>query len=356
MFDELSSEVDTSALGSLRALILSGGAATRQPTRHFEVHNLYGCSESTALSTFFNMTAEGPLARVPLGRPLQNTRIYVLADDLSPCPRYVPGQIYIGGDMVSAGYLGNSAANRERFIPNPFIDGERLFRTGDIGRWLADGVLDYLGRRDDQVKIRGMRIECGEVEHALREHPDVRDAVVVARQPDPAEPMLVGYVLVTPDAPDARELRRSLTDRLPGYMIPSPIVILDVFPRTSSGKIARNALPTPERTASSSSVAPRDDLERAIADIWCEVLELSQIGVDDEFFAVGGHSLKAARIASRIEGQLDVSVAIIDLFRHPTVAELAEAVRTRGTGSGPKIQTTTAVIAPMTDEEAELLS
>jgi iturin family lipopeptide synthetase A len=360
VFEEFTADGDGRSLESVRALVLSGGAVTHQPSLPFRTYNLYGCSEGTSLSTYFEMTEPVRLARVPIGKPLQNTSVYVLDAALEPCPMFVPGEIYIGGDMVSTGYLGDAELTEERFIASPFKTGARLFRTGDFGRWCAGGNLDYLGRRDDQVKVRGLRIECGEVEHALRSHTAVREAVVVGK-PAGGDVILAAYVTARPGAVlDADQLRAHASALLPDYMIPASFVSLSEFPRTSSGKIDRRSLPEPvlrEHRDAAAAVAPRTASESAIAAIWCDVLGLTTVGVHDDFLRLGGHSLKAARVVARMHRELSLNVALVDLFRHPTIAELAALAGTRGPAAVDEIRPVDDVdaIAPLTADELELL-
>jgi iturin family lipopeptide synthetase A len=358
VFDEFTADGDRGSLDSLRVLILSGGAVAHQPKHSFRTYNLYGCSECTSLSTYFDMTAPIRLARVPIGKPLQNSTVYVLDPALEPCPVFVPGEIYVGGDMVSVGYLGNPELTAERFIASPFKAGERLFKTGDFGRWLDSGDIDYLGRRDDQVKVRGLRIECGEVEHALRAHEGVREAVVVGRRAG-GDVILAAYLTVSPGAAfDAGALRAHASRTLPDYMIPASFVCLQEFPRTSSGKIDRRALPDPVLLPvnGAESVAPRDATEAAVAAIWRDVLGLESVGIHDDFLLLGGHSLKAARVVARMQRELMMNVALVDLFRHPTIAELAALAGSRGPAAADEIRPVDVdAIAPPTADELELL-
>ena len=361
VFDEFTADGETGSLDSLRALILSGGAVLRQPRYPFRVYNLYGCSECTSLSTWFDMTEPAGLARVPIGKPLQNTTIYVLDPDMEPCPLFVPGEIYVGGDMVAAGYLGEPGLTAARFVESPFTAGARLFRTGDYGRWCADGNLDYLGRRDQQVKVRGLRIECGEVEHALRAQDGVREAIVTGRRAGEEDAVLTAYFTTVPGAEvDVDVLHRSLSLTLPDYMIPAAFVPLGELPRTSSGKIDRRALAAvaaSPRAGGAAPVAPRDETERAIAAIWCEVLGIESAGVHDDFLRLGGHSLKAARVVSRMHRELAMDIALVDLFRHPTIAAIAALARGRAPSAFEGIRRIddAEAIAPLTAEELELL-
>ena len=358
VFDQFAAETELNALISLRALILSGAIASRPVPGPFRTYNLYGCSECTALSTHYEMTAASPLARIPIGRPLANTQIYILDPEGQPCPRFVPGEICIGGAMVGPGYLGDPLLSAERFVASPLGDGERLFRTGDWGRWLADGTIDFLGRIDQQVKIRGMRIESAEVERALAEHPGIREAAVVSRDGTDGEPELVAYVVAPAEAVmDSVALRRHLAEFLPDPMVPRRFVALDALPRTPSGKIDRNALPVPmPMTSRLPGTAPRDELEQAITDIWRDVLGVPAVGIDDDFLELGGHSLTAARIVSRLHRDLGAKASIVDLFRSMTVAGLTALVRTR---SDPpdRIRPIDPVweIAPLTAEELKML-
>jgi iturin family lipopeptide synthetase A len=357
VFEELAAEIDVATLDRMRALILSGAAVTRQVTYPFAVFNLYGCSETTALATACDMTKPTRLARVPIGAPLQNTTAYVLDAAMRPCPLFVPGEIFVGGDAVSAGYLGQPGMTAERFVASPFKQGDTLFRTGDFGRWYPDGTLDYLGRRDDQAKIRGQRIECGAVEQALCRHAQIQDASVIVRTVGNAA-TLVAYVVTTEAALDRDTLRAHLSAIVPDYMIPAIYMPIAALPRTSSGKIDRKALPDPQPALRTTTMTPpRTPLEQAIASIWREVLDLDVIGVDDDFLSLGGHSLKATRVASRIARDLGLNVSVTDVFRHPTIAALAEAAQRRPSTAAGSLRTLTDAdaIAPLTAAERELL-
>ena len=230
----------------------------------------------------------------PIGVPLANTEVYVLDEFLQPMPEGVTGELLIGGMGVSRGYLNRSEMTQQRFIPNPFGEG-RLYKSGDLVRWLSDGQLGYVGRIDHQVKIRGHRIELGEIEAVLNLHSAVRESVVVVRKDTPENERLVAYVtLVSSSSVLIDELCSLLKQRLPAWMIPSAFIVLDKFPRTANGKLDRKALPPPEGGSpgtDNSSVAPRTPIEEALSGIWCEVLGLKQVGVQDNFFDLGGHSL-----------------------------------------------------------------
>ncbi|HEX9936043.1 MAG TPA: amino acid adenylation domain-containing protein, partial [Longimicrobium sp.] len=261
------------------------------------VYDLYGPSEDTTYSTWTLRRAGGPAT---IGRPISNTRAYVLGAAQLPLPAGVPGELYLGGRGLARGYLGRPGLTAERFVPDPFSGepGARLYRTGDRARWRADGTLEYLGRLDHQVKVRGFRIELGEVEAALRRNPGVADCVVLAREDAPGDRRLVAYVVggVETDA-----LRAQLRRSLPEHMVPSAFVSLDHLPLTPNGKLDRKALPAPElASAGERHVAPRTPVEEVLAGIWCEVLRRDRVGVTENFFELGGHSLLATRAVSRI--------------------------------------------------------
>lgn len=303
--------------------------------------NAYGPSEATVMATYFEPGAPG-VARPdatppdwvdpPIGRPIANTTVHVLDPAGRPVEPGAAGELHIGGAGLARGYLRRPQLTDERFIPDPFepAPGARLYRTGDVVRCRADGDLEFLGRLDQQVKVRGFRIECGEVEAALMTHPGVAGAAVVAREDSPGDRRLVAYVVGTGDeaAPNG-ELRRFLADRLPTYMLPTAFVGLDAFPRTTNGKLDRDALPAPERSRAglgTSWVAPRTPTERTVAAIWGQVLGLDRVGGDDHFFELGGHSLLATQAISRMREAFGVEVALRSIFETPTVTELAASI------------------------------
>ncbi|HEX8696795.1 MAG TPA: amino acid adenylation domain-containing protein, partial [Longimicrobium sp.] len=295
------------------------------------LHNHYGPSETHVVTA---LALEGDPAGWPLlpgiGGPIANTQCYVLDARLRPAPIGIPGELYLGGDSLARGYLARPALTAERFSPDPFatVPGARVYRTGDRVRWLADGGIEFLGRTDEQVKIRGFRIEPGEVEAVLSDHADVREAVVVVREDAPGDRRLVAYVVADePAAVTPAELRAHLKGRLPEYMVPSAVVVLESLPLTPSGKVARRALPEPEYAAAEERhVAPRTPTEEVLAGIWAEVLRLERVGVHDNFFDLGGHSLMATRMVSRIRAVLSVELPLRALFEGPTVAELSVRV------------------------------
>ncbi|MFI6099301.1 amino acid adenylation domain-containing protein [Lentzea sp. NPDC051213] len=283
------------------------------------VQHLYGPTETTLGATFLTLTASQPVPpTVPIGRPLHGVRSYVLDDRLAPVPTGVVGELYLAGAGLARGYLGRAALTAERFVADPFGPaGSRMYRTGDVARWRADGTLEFAGRADDQVKIRGFRVELGEVETAIAAHPDVTRAAVV-RTGD----RLVGYLVA--EQADLAELRQHLARTLPDYMIPSALLVLDRLPLTPNGKLDRAALPAPDWAVSDTAEAPLTPQEEVLAGLFAEVLGLAKVGRTDSFFDLGGHSLLVARLVARITAVLGLTVGIRDLFEAPTVATLAE--------------------------------
>jgi acyl-CoA synthetase (AMP-forming)/AMP-acid ligase II/acyl carrier protein len=293
--------------------------------------NGYGPTEATITTTLYEPPSEWrePIGTVPIGRPIPNTEVYLLDPGLQPVPIGVPGELYIGGDGLALGYLGRSELTNENFIAHPFstAPGARLYRSGDMARYRSDGTIEFLGRTDRQIKIRGYRVEVGEVETALAQCHEVRDAMVEAREDVPGESLLVAYLVANDTrVPTVTELRCFLNERLPPYMVPSRFVWLDRLPITPNGKLDRRSLTAVEATRPSLDrpyVPPRTPGEEALADIWREVLGVEQIGVDDDFFALGGHSLLTTRVMSRVRHAFGVVLPLRALFVSPTVAELS---------------------------------
>ncbi|HEX8202153.1 MAG TPA: amino acid adenylation domain-containing protein, partial [Isosphaeraceae bacterium] len=292
--------------------------------------NLYGPTETTIWSSAARV--EPGEGAVPIGRPIANTQLYVLDARLRPVPVGVTGELYIGGAGVARGYLRRPALTAERFVPDPFgkAAGARLYRTGDLARWRPDGSLDCLGRIDHQVKIRGFRVELGEIEAALLRHPAVRAAVVVAREDASGEQALVAYTVADPGAEiAAADLRRGLHEALPEYMVPSAFVALEALPLTPNGKVDRGALPPPGAArveAEGPYVPPRGPIEEALAGIWGELLGRDRIGVHENFFDLGGHSLTATQLLARLRDTFAVEPSLRDFLEGPTVAGLARLV------------------------------
>jgi amino acid adenylation domain-containing protein len=316
--------------------VLCGGEALGRElanallARAREVWNLYGPTETTIWSAVYKLESEqGAGSAVPLGRPIANTQLYVLDEVMQPVPVRVAGELYIGGAGLARGYLSRPDLTAEKFVPDPFggETGGRLYRTGDLVRYLANGRLEFLGRVDHQVKLRGYRIEMGEIEAALQEQAGVRQAVVVAREDVPGDKRLVGYVVVDPnDPPTISQLRRGLAARLPEYMVPSMFSLLDRLPLTPNGKVDRRALPTPGRSRPQLEqvyVAPQTPLEQFLAHRWCEVLRLDSVGIHDNFFDLGGDSIKGATFINKVQQRLQEPIFIVALFDSPTIAAFA---------------------------------
>jgi amino acid adenylation domain-containing protein len=289
------------------------------------IRTMYGSAELVTFSTGVPVSAPYKArATVPVGRPMNNTLVYVLDERLREVPRGDAGDLYIGGSRLAQGYLGRPDLTAERFIADPFQAGQRMFRTGDIARWTKDGLLDFLGRSDDQVKIRGFRVELAEVESAIASHPGAADVVITAPKTEQGERRLTAYVVATDDNLDIKALRAHATAVLPDYMVPSAFVMLDAFPVTPNGKVDRESLPEPGTQDSISHRLPRNQIEETLCSIFAQVLNAQGVGIDDDFFELGGDSLLAVRIASRITQSLGVALTSETVFNTGTVAELAE--------------------------------
>lgn len=303
-----------------------------------EVWNGYGPTETTIYSTYWRV--ENPRAGIGIGRPVANTQVWILDEHRQLCPIGVPGELWIGGDGVTLGYLNRPELTAERFVDDPHskVPGARLYRTGDRGRWRNDATLEHLGRLDFQVKVRGYRIELGEIETNLASHPDVARGVVIAREDRPGDVRLVGYVVARAGTePTDEAMLGHLRAVLPDYMVPQHLVHLAAIPLLPNGKIDRKALPAPdlESQRAAEHVAPRTELERAVAAVMEQVLALPDLGVDDNFFELGGHSLLAAQLTSRLNRELGVSLSLRALFDAPTVARLAELLASESTNTAP---------------------
>ncbi|MFB2983014.1 amino acid adenylation domain-containing protein [Microseira sp. BLCC-F43] len=298
--------------------------------------NAYGPTESTVCATVAQCF-ESTLAP-PIGRPINNSQIYILDRYLQPVPIGVPGELHIAGVGLARGYLNRPDLTDAKFIPNPFSNepGSRLYKTGDLVRYLPDGNIEFKGRIDDQVKMRGNRIELGEIETAICQHPEVRECVVIVRTKESGDKQLVAYVVPNLGAmppgvpPTASKLRSFLKQKLPDYMVPAAFVVLESLPLSPNGKVDRRVLPAPDKSSflDTSFVPPSDALEKQLAQIWSEILDVESVGVKDNFFALGGHSLLAVLLMAKIQQEFGKSLPLATLFQSPTIADLAALLRT----------------------------
>ncbi len=319
---------------SLKRVFCSGEALSVALQERFferieaELHNLYGPTEAAIDVTFWACQRGSSQRLVPIGRPIANTQIYLLDQHLQPVPIGVPGELHIGGVGLARGYLNRKELTDAKFISNPFSNelGARLYKTGDLARYKPDGNIEFLGRIDYQVKLRGFRIELGEIEAVLIKHPAVREVVVLARE-EASGKQLVAYVVPHQDqTPTTIELRNYLKERLPEYMLPAVFMLLDALPLTPNGKVDRRALPAPEnsRPIAADHQAPRSQLEQAIASIWQEVLNLEKVGINDNFFDLGGHSLLMVQVNSKLREVLTRDLSIVEMFQNPTINFLVQ--------------------------------
>ncbi|WP_394851184.1 amino acid adenylation domain-containing protein [Pendulispora rubella] len=324
----------TSPSASLaRTFVVGGESLSTESLAFWRAHapalriiNEYGPTEAAVGCCIYEVPAELPTsATVPIGEPTPNTQLFVLDARFEPVPTGVVGELFIGGPQLARGYLGRPDLTAEAFVPHPFGKGERLYRTRDLVRRRADGHLEFLGRLDHQIKLRGFRIELGEIEANLLALPGVKECAVLAREDRPGDKRLVAYV-VGRDPMSRDDLRQALATRLPEYMIPSAFVFLDALPLTTNGKLHRKALPAPEVTARAAYEPPRSDHERALAEMWAEVLGIPRVGRDDDFFELGGHSLLVPRLVSKVRAAFSVDLPVRALFENPTVSTLARAI------------------------------
>ena len=325
-------EPELQRCSSLKRVICSGEALSLSLQEKFfarlncELYNLYGPTEAAIDATHWHCQPNSNLTTIPIGLPIANTQIYILNRDLQPVPIGVPGELYIGGVGLARGYLNRPELTKEKFIENPFNKGTRLYKTGDLARYRADAAIEYLGRIDHQVKIRGFRIELGEIESVLSQHPAVREAVVVVKEISQRQ-QLVAYIVGDRNYQWSREEGKNyLQNLLPEYMLPSIFVTLDRLPLLPNGKVNRRALPLPE-TESRSTVAhqaPSSQIEQKIAAIWQEVLHLEKVGLNDNFFDLGGHSLLLLEVNQKLRKSLQRDLSVVEMFQHPTIASLVQ--------------------------------
>jgi len=325
--------------------------------------NLYGPTEAAIDATSYVCSEDHSSGWMPIGRPIANTQIYVLDRYLAPVPIGVAGEICIGGAGLARGYLNQPELTEEKFIYHSF-NGEpvrHLYKTGDLGRYLPDGNIEFLGRMDHQVKIRGYRIEPGEIETVLGQHSWVQSSAVMVREDTSGDKRLVAYVVAQPQASfDASEMRKYLKQKLPEYMIPSALVALDELPLTPNGKVDCRALPMPDQNRPELAdvyQAPRTSIENTLASLWSEVLKVDKVGIHDNFFDLGGHSLLATQIVSRVRTCLSIELPLRALFEAPTVSELAAVIERNQSGSSDDValSQTLCEVETMTEEEAQNL-
>jgi len=337
-------------LPDLKTIVTAGEKCTTELVRNWaggrRFFNAYGPTETTVCASMY-LTSESEKEAPPIGSPIGNFRLYVLDEHQRPVAIGIPGELCIGGEGLARGYHKRAGLTAEKFIPDPFSgeEGSRLYRSGDLVRWTRDGNLEFMGRIDQQVKVRGFRIELGEIESTLGSIDGIRDAVVLAREDVPGEKRLVGYYVTDKDKTlQPSEIRSVLKKTLPEYMVPAAFVALEAMPLTPNGKIDRRALPAPEMDRSQLSaefIAPRNETEKALAEIAGELLHLEKVGVYDNFFELGGHSLLATQYISRVRSRFDVEIPLMALFEKPTIAELADAVeiaKASGIKAKPKIE------------------
>ena len=352
---------------ALRYVVLGGerlvpsvlaGWSSRHPLDRVRVVNMYGITETTVHVTYRALQAEDVKrpGSSPIGRHIDDLRVYVLDERREPVPIGVAGEMYVGGAGVSRGYLNRPDLTAERFVKDPFaVEADaRMYRTGDLARYREDGSLEYLGRNDDQVKIRGFRIELGEIEARLVEIPGVREAVVLAREDVPGDKRLVAYWTQADEGqvPEAESLREHLKAELPGYMVPSAFVRLEAMPLTPNGKVDRKALPAPDASAlvAREYEAPQGQTEEVLAGIWQELLGVEKVGRHDSFFDLGGHSLLITQVVSQVNRKLGVGIPVRMLFEHSTLKDLAHAIDSRKTEGGQDSSAGHVVLVNLDDE------
>ncbi len=335
---------EKASASAFEAWLKAGGARVRWM-------NTYGPTEASVIATAYEPNPRKPLPdNLPIGRPIANVRLYVVDETLQPVSIGTPGELLIGGPGVARGYLNHRELSETKFVADPFSGdlNSRLYRTGDMVRYLPDGNLEFVGRIDFQVKIRGFRVELGEIEAVVEKHPGVAQAVVVAREANGGK-QLIAYVIAAPRGVEAAELRDYVKQQLPEYMVPASVVFLDSFPYTPNGKVDRRALPEPQAADVSSvegSVAPRDEFEAKMASLWAQVLGKPSVGIHDNFFDLGGHSLLALRLTSRVEREFGRKLTITALLEAPTVEQFVRLLRDEKTAWSPLVVLQPAGVKP----------
>jgi amino acid adenylation domain-containing protein len=322
-------EPELEKCNSIKRVICSGEALPLELQERFferlnsELHNLYGPTEAAIDVTYWKCQKNSNERIVPIGRPIANTQIYILDKQLQPVPIGIVGELYIGGVGLAQGYCNRVELTKEKFITSPFNPEKRLYKTGDLARYRADGTIEYLGRIDYQIKLRGFRIELGEIETVIAQHSNVRETVVVAK-----ENRLIAYVVPVQKATySVNGLRHFLKEKLPEYMLPSAFVVLEALPLTPNGKVDRRALPAPDNLRpelANNYQAPQSEVEKSIAQVWKQVLKLERVGVHDNFFDLGGHSLLVVQVNNKLKGILNRDLSVVEIFQNPTIKSLAE--------------------------------
>lgn len=331
-------ETDISIFEGLQTILVGGEKLSeqhiqkiRQTYPEIEIINGYGPTENTTFSLTYKINETNIEGAIPIGRPLNNRSAYVLGEDLQLVPVGVTGEIYLGGAGVARGYLNQENLTAEKFVKDPFSnEGAGMYKSGDLGRWLPDGIIEYLGRVDDQVKIRGYRIELGEIETVIMQNEFVKQAVILAKEDNQGEKRLIGYII--PEGKFEKEtIITYLQSKLPDYMVPAVLIEMNQFPLTSNGKIDKKALPDAERL-SEQLVAPRNEIEEKLSAIWLDILKLEEVSVHDDFFELGGHSLLAIRLMSMLRKDMGIEVKIGDIFDYPTITMLAGYISGQSSG------------------------
>jgi acyl-CoA synthetase (AMP-forming)/AMP-acid ligase II/acyl carrier protein len=347
-------ELELDRCDSLKRVICSGEALSFELQERFfermgaaELHNLYGPTEAAVDVTYWQCEPHGDRRIVPIGRPIANTQIYVLDENMHPAPINVTGELFIGGVNLGRGYHQRPDLTAEKFIPNSFGSqaGERLYRTGDRARYLPNGQIEFLGRIDNQVKLRGFRIELGEIESAIERHESVRECVAVVRDDEGGQKQLVANIVpaTADNVPTVSEFRSFLKDLLPEYMIPTSFITLDAMPLTPNGKVDRQALPAPESARPNLAVAyadPKTEIERDIATVWREVLGIEKVGLNDNFFELGGDSIRILLVLNKLQTIFGDKLSMPQMFEFPTISMLAAHLRRSDDDSSQQVQPT----------------